>query len=144
LHAVANGAAGSRSERRASYSGARLPADDNGFNNHLSGWLNGDFDGNGVVDFDDYVLIDLFFNMQNGGGDAALRRAQRWLSGESSPKGIDPVVLRVLEHHLDEFGKDYARSFVVAVPEPTESALMVAALTLFRNHRRRPTNAHTT
>jgi hypothetical protein len=28
--------------------------------------MNGDFDGNGVVNFDDYVLIDLAFNTQSG------------------------------------------------------------------------------
>jgi hypothetical protein len=28
--------------------------------------LNGDFDGNGQVNFDDYVLIDLAFNTQSG------------------------------------------------------------------------------
>ena len=39
---------------------------DNGFNNHLSGWFNGDFDYNGVVDFDDYSLIDQAFNTQTG------------------------------------------------------------------------------
>jgi hypothetical protein len=39
---------------------------DSGFNNHLSSWLNGDFDGNGAVNFDDYVLIDLAFNTQVG------------------------------------------------------------------------------
>src|SRR4029079_9972486 len=39
---------------------------DNGFNNHLGGWLNGDFDGNATVNFDDYVLIDLAFNTQAG------------------------------------------------------------------------------
>jgi hypothetical protein len=39
---------------------------DNGFNNHLGGWLNGDFDGNNQVNFDDYVLIDLAYNNQTG------------------------------------------------------------------------------
>ena len=111
---------------------------DNGFNNHLSGWANGDFDGNGVVNFDDYVLIDLFFNMQNGGGNAALRRAQRWLAGESSAKGIDPAVLSVLEHHLDEFGSDYARAFVTAVPEPaTLAGWLTGAAGLFVRRRSR-------
>lgn len=38
---------------------------DNGFNNHLTGWQNGDFDGNGRINFDDYALIDSSFN---GGG----------------------------------------------------------------------------
>ena len=37
---------------------------DNGFNNHRSGWFNGDFDYNGAVDFDDYSLIDQAFNSQ--------------------------------------------------------------------------------
>jgi hypothetical protein len=109
---------------------------DNGFNNHLTGWGNGDFDGNGVVNFDDYVLIDLFFNQQNGGGNAALRRTQRWLAGESSPKGIEPNVLAVLERHREQFGSDYARSFVAAVPEP--SALGLFGVLVFLKRRRRP------
>jgi V8-like Glu-specific endopeptidase len=37
---------------------------DNGFNNHLTGFSNGDFNYDGVIDFDDYVLIDLSFNTQ--------------------------------------------------------------------------------
>jgi hypothetical protein len=37
---------------------------DNGFNNHRTGWTNGDFNGDGQVNFDDYVLIDLAFNTQ--------------------------------------------------------------------------------
>jgi hypothetical protein len=37
---------------------------DNGFNNQLSGWSNGDFNYDGVVDGDDYVLIDFAFNTQ--------------------------------------------------------------------------------
>jgi hypothetical protein len=110
---------------------------DGGFNNHLDGWFNGDFDRNGRVDFDDYVLIDLFFNMQNGGGNAALRRAQRWLAGESSPKGIDPALLSVLEHHLDEFGSDYARAFVAAVPEPVGIMIIVPATLPFLSRRQR-------
>ena len=39
---------------------------DHGFNLSLSGWSNGDFDGNGRVDFDDYSLIDFAFNTQAG------------------------------------------------------------------------------
>jgi hypothetical protein len=53
---------------------------DAGFLNNRTGWLNGDFDGNGSVNFD-YSLIDLAFNTQNGalvraasaGGDAPLK-----------------------------------------------------------------------
>jgi hypothetical protein len=39
---------------------------DSGFNNHRTGWTNGDFNGDGQVNFDDYVLIDLGFNTQSG------------------------------------------------------------------------------
>jgi hypothetical protein len=111
---------------------------DQGLNNGLTGWVNGDFDGNGVVNFDDYVLIDLFFNRQNGGGRSALLRAQRWLAGESSEKGIDTTVLSVLESHLNEFGTDYAPSFVAVVPEPASLLLAIAALPLQRRCRRGP------
>jgi hypothetical protein len=111
---------------------------DNGFNNGLSGWANGDFDGNGKIDFDDYVLIDLFFNQQTGGGRAALLRAQRWLAGESSPKGIEPGVLSVLEQHREQFGGDYARAFVAAVPEPScVGGLSLTLLALARKRRSR-------
>jgi hypothetical protein len=59
---------------------------DNGFNNHLSGWANGDADGDGAVDFDDYVLIDLAFNTQgavlrNGSGSGLGARGGQRLSG---------------------------------------------------------------
>jgi glucose/arabinose dehydrogenase len=37
---------------------------DMGFNLGLSGWENGDFDYNGVIDGDDYAIIDLAFNTQ--------------------------------------------------------------------------------
>jgi hypothetical protein len=37
---------------------------DNGFNNNLSGWINGDFDYDGDVDGDDYAIIDFAFNTQ--------------------------------------------------------------------------------
>jgi len=37
---------------------------DVGFLAGKSGWINGDFDYNGVVNFDDYSLIDLAFNTQ--------------------------------------------------------------------------------
>jgi hypothetical protein len=37
---------------------------DNGFHNHLTGWINGDFNNDGVVDGSDYTLIDNAYNMQ--------------------------------------------------------------------------------
>ena len=39
---------------------------DGGFLNGRTGWLNGDFDLNNVVNFDDYSLIDQAFNTQGG------------------------------------------------------------------------------
>ena len=32
--------------------------------NNRTGWINGDYDGNGIVNFDDYSLIDLAFSTQ--------------------------------------------------------------------------------
>jgi hypothetical protein len=37
---------------------------DNGFNNQLTGFLNGDFNYDGVIDGDDYAIIDWAFNTQ--------------------------------------------------------------------------------
>ena len=39
---------------------------DNGFNNAGFGFSNGDFDYNGVINFDDYSIIDHIFNTQSG------------------------------------------------------------------------------
>jgi hypothetical protein len=39
---------------------------DLGFNNGLSGFAHGDFNYDGVIDFDDYVILDAAFNQQNG------------------------------------------------------------------------------
>jgi hypothetical protein len=39
---------------------------DNGYHNHLTGWINGDFNYDGVVDGSDYTLIDNAYNMQGG------------------------------------------------------------------------------
>jgi hypothetical protein len=37
---------------------------DKGFNMHLTGWSNGDFNGDGVINGDDYTLIDNAYNVQ--------------------------------------------------------------------------------
>jgi hypothetical protein len=65
---------------------------------------------------------------------------ERWLAGASSPKGIDPTVLSVLEHHLDEFGQEYARAFVAAVPEPTSGVVGALLLLAQLPERRRRSN----
>ncbi len=44
---------------------------DNGFNNTLAGWHNGDFNYDGVVNGDDYTLIDNAFNTQGASLAAA-------------------------------------------------------------------------
>ena len=51
----------------------------------------GDFDGKGIVDFDDYVLIDFSFN-QHGGGNL-VARAQSYLSDDRSLSGMDTTSL---------------------------------------------------
>jgi len=109
---------------------------DNGFNNHLSGWLNGDFDGNGQVNFDDYVLIDLAFNTQSG----TLTRALLFLLGsDCNTSGMtDPSLLKVREH-VSEFGAGYASHFLAAVPEPSTCVMtgVVAVLACRRRTRSR-------
>jgi len=107
---------------------------DNGFNNHLTGWFNGDFNYDNQVNFDDYVLIDLAFNTQSG----TLDRALAYLDGtDRSADGMGGAALQRVEQHLSEFGGEYASHFLVAVPEPTALALVVALLPLARRRRRR-------
>jgi hypothetical protein len=96
---------------------------DNGFNNHLGGWLNGDFDLNGVVNFDDYVLIDLAFNTQTG----TLGRALRFLDGsDRSSDRMDSAAVLKVQQHFAQFGADYTQAFLAAVPEPAALALLAA------------------
>jgi hypothetical protein len=107
---------------------------DNGFNGHLSGWLNGDFDLNGQVNFDDYVLIDLAFNTQSG----TLGRALSFIDGtDRSAAGMNNPALQRLQQHFDEFGSDFGSHFLAAVPEPASLGLVVGALTLAASHRQR-------
>jgi hypothetical protein len=102
----------------------------------LTGWLNGDFNYSGAVNFDDYVLIDVAFNTQSG----TLGRAVRYLSGDDrSNNGLDdPGVQKVIEH-FGQFGLPYANAFLAAVPEPTTlaSAGVVALATLLSRRNRR-------
>jgi acid phosphatase len=106
---------------------------DNGFNNNLSGWVNGDFDANGAVNFDDYVLIDLAFNVQDG----TLARALSFVDGSDRDRGDmnRPALQRVMQD-FDQFGDAYARGFLAAVPEPASLALVPFILLLNRRRRR--------
>jgi hypothetical protein len=114
---------------------------DNGFNNHLSGWLNGDFDGNGAVNFDDYVLIDLAFNTQSGtlgrvvdGLRAGPGEGRQIISaGLTDASAGDLSAARAQQmamSHAEQFGDAYTQAFLTrAVPEPT-SLLTVMGLTV--------------
>jgi autotransporter-associated beta strand protein len=94
---------------------------DSGFNNNLTGWLNGEFDYNGVVDFDDYSLIDLAFNTQNG----TLLRALSYLDGsDRSNRGMHAPALRMVQVHYSQFGDRYASSLLNAVPEPASGIFL--------------------
>jgi hypothetical protein len=107
---------------------------DNGFNNHLTGWMNGDYDGNNAVNFDDYVLIDLAFNTQSG----TLGRALSFVDGsDRSGSGISDSSLQRVMQHLNQFGDDYARGFLAAVPEPASIALSGIATSVAMLRRRR-------
>jgi hypothetical protein len=125
---------------------------DNGFNNHLSGWLNGDFDGNGAVNFDDYVLIDLAFNTQSGtlgrvvdGLRAGPGEGRQIISAGLSDKlaGVsDParaqMAMTMVEQHAAQFGDGYVNSLLTrAVPEPTSALSLLAIGTLGGALRRR-------
>ena len=97
--------------------------------------MNGDFDLNNQVNFDDYVLIDLAFNTQSG----TLGRALSFLDGSDRSKaGMNDPALRQVRDHLDDFGSDYANHFLAAVPEP--SAILctgvVVLATMARRRRR--------
>jgi hypothetical protein len=85
---------------------------DNGFNNHLAGWMNGDFDENGLVNFDDFVLIDLAFNTQG----QTLTRAMRQTDDLEPQRALVSCISRA-----DALP-------VRAVPEPTAVALAACAL----------------
>jgi hypothetical protein len=108
---------------------------DNGFNGHLSGWINGDFDLNGQVNFDDYVLIDLAFNTQSG----TLGRALSFLDGsDRSSNGMSDAALQRVHDHFSEFGNDYANHLLAAVPEPASIVFagVVASAAVLRRRRR--------
>jgi hypothetical protein len=85
---------------------------------------------NGVVNFDDYVLIDLAFNTQAG----TLRRALTLLEGTDRSLEANAQPLRQVIDHWSQFGEPYARTFLASVPEPTTAVF--AAFLLLRGRRR--------
>jgi alpha-amylase len=86
---------------------------DNGYLNHLTGWINGDFNYDGVVDGSDYTLIDNAFNTQG-------------------PAGANPAALLTAQAALPT-AQIAATS---SVPEPTLlGAFAIGAISLLRRRR---------
>jgi hypothetical protein len=116
---------------------------DNGFNNHLSGWMNGDFDGNGAVNFDDYVLIDLAFNTQGetlsrapasaSGNDLVQRMIESSIGTMAGDIAGPSVAEEKRVSHAQPLGgddtTDAASGTLIAraVPEPTSLAVLTVA-----------------
>lgn len=86
---------------------------DRGFAKHLTGWNNGDFNGDNVVDHNDYLILDAAYTLQNG--------------------SLSPAVLA--EREL-EFGSNYVSQLAAAVPEPTSGTLVLACSAIILRRRR--------
>jgi hypothetical protein len=90
---------------------------DRGLLSGLSGWTGGDFDYSGSVDLGDYLLLDRAFALQSG--------------GTLSPS--------LLADRTARFGDSYAAALTAAVPEPNLALLLASAAAAFIMHRRRTT-----
>jgi hypothetical protein len=66
---------------------------DNGFNDHLTGFSNGDFNYDGVVNFDDYVIIDLAFNNQGHPAANPGTRAQPVFGGQRIERLVEVLAV---------------------------------------------------
>lgn len=89
---------------------------DRGFAKQLSGWMNGDFNYDGIINQQDYLLIDRIFVMSGGGS-------------------LSPGFLSLREA---EFGDAYVAQLIASVPEPS---LIGLALIAFIGRRiRRPSS----
>jgi len=98
---------------------------DDAFNTPRTGWYNGDFDYNGVVSFDDYSLIDQAFNTQSG----TLQRAIAYLDGsDRSSNGLNSPSLQQVVEHFNQFGDDYADTFLDTVNTPPPAAPSIKSI----------------
>lgn len=86
---------------------------DRGYAAHLSGWSNGDFNGDNVVNFSDYLIIDEAYAAAQGG-----------------------VPTDLLAQREGEFGANYANALVTAVPEPGIATALVAISAFFARRKR--------
>jgi hypothetical protein len=85
------------------------------------------------VNFDDYVIIDINFNEQNG----TLRRAVDWISGDDrTESGRAATGMEAVVDHFEQFGVAYGHAFHAAVPEPA-APLTALLLCAARTRRRR-------
>jgi hypothetical protein len=92
---------------------------DNGFQNGLTGWNNGDFNYDGVINGDDYTLIDNAFNSQG---------SVSFAGGSAGPA-------EMIASDTDQIAEPSSSS---GVPEPTSMGLLaIGALALLRRGRRR-------
>jgi hypothetical protein len=80
---------------------------DRGMARHLAGWTNGDFNGDNVVNSQDYLILDQAYLAQTGAGPSPAMLAER----------------------EQEFGADYASQLAAMAPEPGGvTAVVVGAL----------------
>jgi hypothetical protein len=61
---------------------------DNGFLQHLTGWINGDFNYDGVVDGSDYILIDNAFNAHGASIDGELASGGETATVNKNPASV--------------------------------------------------------
>jgi hypothetical protein len=87
---------------------------DRGFNQHLTGWSNGDFNGVNGVDAADYQILDQAYLAQGGAPSPAFLAAR-----------------------ANAFGDGYVSQILAAVPEPTSIATLATGLLLPLARRRR-------
>jgi hypothetical protein len=86
------------------------------------------------VNFDDYVLIDIAFNQQNG----TLSRAIDWISGDDrSESNRAATGVQIIINHFEQFGAAYGQAFLAAVPEPMTISLLAPLVLSLRRRRRR-------
>lgn len=105
-----------------------------GFATGASDWLDGDFDADGTVNVDDYALIDLAYNDQEG----TLARATAWIDGTDRSTGdMNRPALSQVVSHYERFGQAYAASLLAAVPEPATPTVGIIGLSLLIRRGRR-------